>query len=221
MPIRILPTSLLPLVILLSCASSQFVLPPPAPPSADSCVYGNVWIDPDSAVAFAVSSFAERTRKRVTFRAVESFERYQLRRVENRKDAYWRFVVGVHIDSNGNTKTQIGLGAELKLGRHLFVLKMDDPAFPIEVLGSNHSRLYSGRNIRKLNSDVDEGMQSIMLRESGHLRVLCEVRERLIREGLTGIEELRAQLVEEMNRLRRRRAASNEKRLIITIDPDG
>ncbi len=59
-----------------------------------------------------------------------------------------------------------------------------------------------------------------MLRESGHLRVLCEVRERLIREGLTGIEELRAQLVEEMNRLRRRRAASNEKRLIITIDPD-
>ena len=77
-----------------------------------------------------------------------------------------------------------------------------------------------GASPAELISHVDDGMESIMNRESELLQSLCEARERLVREGLSGIEDLRLELVEEMQRVRRQRATDQRKHLTIQGDPD-
>lgn len=216
-----LTAALLLSIAAIGCASSELALPPPPPPAVDECPYRRVWVQPDNNWVGLPSIRVERARRQAVLRAIESFEHYRLARVERREDAYWVLQSNGFTDSNGDTNIRFGLAPELKLAQHLFLVMMDDPSFPYRgTLGSGVKLFLPAGNTASLNPSVDRGMESIWRDESGLLAALCEARERLVREGLAEIEDLRDQLVEEMQRLRRERAARQRKHLDVTVEPD-
>ncbi len=213
-------------IALIGCAGSRLVLPPTAlppavPPPENSCTYRNVWVDTNDASDGPISVFSEKTRREGMLRAISSLDSNEFWRVKNREDAYWSFRISAWTDRYGNTNLILSLAPELKLARHIFIVMIDDPTFPFSGdLGAGWKIVFSGRDLRKMNSSVDDGIRSISRRESEHLKALCSARERLVREGLSDIEELREQLVEEMRRLRRMRAADQQRHLHLAVEPD-
>lgn len=203
------------------CMNANLAFSTPEVPPADSCTYRNVWVDPDDSRDDPISAFDQRTRTEGMVRAISSLRRHDFWRVEHREDAYWLFQTSAWTDEVGNTNLLFSLTPELKLAHHIFVVMMDDPTFPYSgSLGAGWKVVLPGRDLRRFHSSIDDGMQSISQRESGNLLALCEARERLVREGLSDIEELRKQLVEQMRRLRRMHAADQRRRLRIEVEPD-
>jgi hypothetical protein len=109
---------------------------------------------------------------------------------------------------------------ELKLGRHLFVVAMADESFPFRggTGGSYNFVKASLANTQLLGSQVETGMRWIWRLDSEQIAALCEVRSTLIGEGWA-VEELRQELIEEMEQIRRTRArASQQKNLEIEVE---
>jgi len=119
-------------VALFCCMNSMFAFrdAPPTPTAADGCEYRSFWIEPENNFFDSVPRIAERTRNQVVLRANESLDRYQLRRVGNRENVYWRLISAGWTDTSGNLNVTFRLSAELKLAQHVFVVMMDDPVYP-------------------------------------------------------------------------------------------
>jgi hypothetical protein len=116
----------------------------------------------------------------------------------------------------GNPLVHLGLRGELKLGRHLFVVMMADEAFPYRggVGGSYNFATASLFDTSLLDSQVETGMRWIWELDSEQINALCVIRSELIDEGWVAIEELREQLIEEMEQVRRARARTSQRKTL-------
>jgi hypothetical protein len=233
------------MALFIGCPSSasDWNLPPAKPRPTDACEYGSVWFRPDNPEGDDWVS-NDKKRRYLLQRASESLDRYPLWRVDRREDAYWVFGVSHRLDRkpsdaySWNRKLsdvysldrkpsdvyKMSLSAELRLERDVFVVKIVYPLFPHRpTMGNSYLSVWSERlpNAEGLNAFVDDGLDRIWQQEAERFEALCSARERFVREGLKDVEELRKQLVEEMQQLRRRQAAEPGKRIDVTIEPDG
>jgi hypothetical protein len=211
------------LVLLVGCASTE---PAAArkedPQSPDSCEYRNVFVEFDNP--FQVNDpRVEPLRQAILRRAAEVFPKLGLEAVADPSEAYWRLFANAWTDRQGNPLVHLGMRGELKLGRHLFVVAMADESFPFRggTGGSYNFVKASLANTQLLGSQVEAGMRWIWRLDSEQIAALCEVRSTLIGEGWA-VEELRQQLIEEMEQIRRARArASQQKNLEIEVEGIG
>jgi len=212
------------LILLVGCANTE---PAAAgkedPQSPDSCEYRNVFIEFDNP--FQVSDpRVEPLRRAILSRAAEVFPELGLETVADPSEAYWRLFANAWMDRQGNPLVHLGMRGELKLGRHLFVVAMADESFPFRggTGGSYNFVKASLANTQLLGSQVEAGMRWIWRLDSEQIAALCEVRSTLIGEGWTAVEELRQELIEEMEQIRRARArASQQKNLDLEVEGIG
>ncbi len=208
------------LVLLVGCANTE---PAAAgkedPQSPDSCEYRNVFVEFDNP--FQVNDpRVEPLRRAILSRAAEAFPELGLETVADPSEAYWRLFANAWLDRQGNPLVHLGMRGELKLGRHLFVVAMADESFPFRggTGGSYNFVKASLANQQALESQVETGMRWIWRLDSEQIAALCEVRSTLIGEGWA-VEELRQQLIEEMEQIRRARAReSQQKNLEIEVE---
>jgi hypothetical protein len=212
------------LVLLVGCANTE---PATAgsedPQSPDSCEYRNVFVEFDNPFQ-RNDPRVEPLRRVILNRAAELFPELGLVRVADPSDAYWRLFASAWMDRQGNPLVHLGMRGELKLGRHLFVVAMAEESFPFRGAtgGSYNFVKASLANTQLLESQVEIGMRWIWRLDSEQIAALCEVRSRLIGEGWTAVEELRQELIEEMEQIRRARArTSRQKSLEIEIEGIG
>jgi len=212
------------LALLASCAN---IAPLPAqsenPSPPDSCEYRNVVVlfeDPHSSGDPRV----EPLRRAILSRAAEALPRVGLRAVPDPSEGYWRLFADAWVDDQGNPLVHLGLRGELKLGRHLFVVTLADERFPYRggLGGSYNFVTASLSDTRLLDAQVETGMKWIAGLDSEQLDALCAIRSELLDEGWVAVEELRDQLIEEMQQVRRERVrASQRKTLEIEIQESG
>jgi hypothetical protein len=210
--------------LLVGCASAN---PTAAgsedPQSPEPCEYRNVFVEFDNP--FQVNdSRVEPLRRAILTRAAEVFPELALETVADPSEAYWRLFASAWMDRQGNPLVHLGMSGELKLGRHLFVVAMAEESFPFRGAtgGSYNFVKASLANTQLLESQVEIGMRWIWRLDSEQIAALCEVRSRLIGEGWTAVEELRQELIEEMEQIRRARArTSRQKSLEIEIEGIG
>jgi len=212
------------LVLLVGCASTEPVVTEKADPQASGpCEYRNVFVEFDNPFQ-RNDPRVEPLRRAILSRAAELFPELGLARVTDPSEAYWRLFASAWMDRQGNPLVHLGMRGELKLGRHLFVVTMADESFPFRGAtgGSYNFVKASLANTQLLESQVEIGMRWIWRLDSEQIAALCEVRSRLIGEGWTAVEELRQQLIEEMEQIRRARArTSRQKSLEIEIEGIG
>jgi hypothetical protein len=209
------------LVVLVGCASTEpAVAEKEDPQASDSCEYRNVFVEFDNPFQ-RNDPRVEPLRRAILSRAAELFPELGLVPVIDSSEAYWRLFASAWMDRQGNPLVHLGMRGELKLGRHLFVVAMADESFPFRgrTGGSYNFVKASLANTRLLESQVEIGMRWIWRLDSDQIAALCEVRSRLIGEGWTAVEELRQELIEEMEQIRRARArTSRQKSLEIEIE---
>jgi len=209
------------LILRVGCAKPA---PPPAaaePPQpraenanshpSDSCEYRDVFVvfeDPFRSTDPAV----EPLRGEILTRAAEVLPGLGLRAASDPAESYWHLFADAWIDPQGIPLVHLGLRGELKLSRHLFVVMMADEAFPYRggVGGSYNFVTASLSDSKLLDSQVETGMRWIWELDSEQINALCAIRAELIDEGWEAIEELRAELIEEMQQVRRARARANQ-----------
>jgi hypothetical protein len=192
----------------------------PQPP--DSCEYRNVLVEIDP---FRVNDVrVEPLRQTILSRAVEVFPELGLKAVTDPSAAYWRLFANAWMDRQGNPLVHLGMRGELKLGRHLFVVAMADESFPSRgVAGGGYNFVNAPlADTELLDSQVETGMRWIWGLDSEQIAALCAIRSELIDEGWATIEELRNELIEEMDQVRRARArASQQKKLELEVERTG
>jgi hypothetical protein len=209
------------LVLLVGCTHSEpAIAGKEASQAPDFCEYRNVFVEFDNP--FQVNdSRAESLRRAILSLAAEVFPQLGLETVADPSEAYWRLFANAWVDRQGNPLVHLGMRGELKLGRHLFVVAMADESFPFRggTGGSYNFVTASLANTQLLRSQVETGMRWIWRLDSEQIAALCEVRATLIEEGWTAIEELRQELIEEMEQIRRARArVSQQKDLELEIE---
>jgi hypothetical protein len=212
------------LVLLACCANAE---PSTAgnedPQSADSCEYRNVFVEFDNPLRVN-DPRVEPLRLAILSRAAKVLPELGLRIVGNPAEAYWRLFADGWMDDGHNPLVHLGMRGELKLGRHLFVVSMADETFPYRggVGGSYNFVTASLSDPRLLGSQVETGMRWIWGLNSEQILALCEIRSKLIEEGWTAVDELRNELIKEMEQVRRARArASAQKNLELEVDESG
>jgi hypothetical protein len=139
-----------------------------------------------------------------------------LRAVSDPSEGYWRLFADAWMGDQGNPLVHLGLRGELKLHQHLFVVMMADEGFPYRggIGGSYNFATASLRDTGMLDSQVETGMRWIWDLDSEQIDALCVIRSELIDEGWIAVEELREQLIEEMERVRRARARTSQRKIL-------
>jgi hypothetical protein len=204
------------LVLLVGCAN-----PEPAraedegPQPSDSCEYRNVFVEFDDPLQ-QNDPRVEPLRRAILSRATEVFTELGLERMADPSEAYWRLFANAWMDRQGNPLVHLGMKGELKLGRHLFVVAMADESFPFRggTGGSYNFVKASLADPQQLGAQVETGMRWIWKLDSNQIAALCDERSKLIGEGWTAVEELRQELVEEMEQIRRARARASQRKNI-------
>jgi hypothetical protein len=183
------------------------------PKSPEPCEYRNVFVEFDNP-SRVNDPRVEPLRRAILTRAAEVFPELELETVADPSEAYWRLFADAWLDRQGNPLVHLGMRGELKLGRHLFVIAMADESFPFRggTGGSYNFVKASLANTQLLGSQVETGMKWIWSLDSEQIAALCEVRSTLIGEGWTAVEELRQELVEEMEQIRQARARANQQK---------
>lgn len=214
----------LDLILLVGCANAE---PSTAgnedSQSPDSCEYRNVWVEFDNPLR-ANDPRVEPLRLAILRRAAEVLPELGLRIVRGRAEAYWRLFADGWMDDQHNPLVHLGMRGELKLGRHLFVVSMADETFPVRggLGGSYNFVTASLSDPRLLGSQVETGMKWIWGLDSEQILALCEIRSKLIEEGWTAVDELRNELIKEMEQVRRARTrASAQKNLELEVEDSG
>jgi hypothetical protein len=211
-------------ILLAGCANTE---PMPAvsgdsrPP--DACEYRNVFVEFDIP-SQRNDPRVGPLRVAVLKSAEEVFRELGMAAVDDPSEAYWRLFADAWVDRQGNPLVHLGLRGELKLGRHLFVVAMADESFPFRgrAGGSYNFVNASLANKQLLDAQVETGMRWIWRLDSEQVAALCAIRSELIDEGWTEIEELRNELIEEMEQIRRARArASQQKKLEVEVEESG
>jgi hypothetical protein len=204
------------LALLVGCASS-----PPRPTQneevlpSDPCEYRNVFVMFEEPLQSS-DPRVEPLRRAILGRAAEVLPSLGLRAVSDPSEGYWRLFADAWMGSQGNPLVHLGLRGELRLGQHLFVVMMADEGFPYRggVGGSYNFATASLRDIRMLESQVETGMRWIWDLDSEQIDALCVIRSELIDEGWVAVEELREQLIEEMEQVRRARARTSPQKIL-------
>jgi hypothetical protein len=209
------------LILLVGCANTEpAIAGKEDPQSPDSCEYRNVFIEFDNP--FQVNDpRVEPLRRAILSRAAEVFPELGLETVVDPSEAYWRLFANAWMDRQSNPLVHLGLRGELKLSRHLFVVMMADEAFPYRggIGGSYNFVTAALSDTKMLDLQVETGMRWIWELDSEQIDALCVIRSELIDEGWGAIEELRDELIKEMEQVRRERArAGQEKTLELEID---
>jgi len=201
------------LLLLVGCANTE----PAAAGSEDSqspdfCEYRNVFVEFDNPIQ-VTDSRVEPLRRAILADAAEVFPELGLKMAADPSEAYWRLFANAWMDRQGNPLVHLGMRGELKLGRHLFVVAMADESFPFRggTGGSYNFVKASLANAQLLESQVETGMRWIWSLDSEQIAALCEVRSTLIGEGWE-VEELRQELIEEMEQIRQARVRANERK---------
>jgi hypothetical protein len=201
------------LLLLVGCANTE----PATAGSEDSqspdfCEYRNVFVEFDNPIQVN-DSRVEPLRRAILADAAEVFPELGLKMAADPSDAYWRLFANAWMDRQGNPLVHLGMRGELKLGRHLFVVAMADESFPFRggTGGSYNFVKASLANAQLLESQVETGMRWIWGLDSEQIAALCEVRSTLIGEGWE-VEELRQELIEEMEQIRQARVRANERK---------
>jgi hypothetical protein len=204
------------LALLVVCANTE---PLPAQnekaPPSDSCEYRNVFVMFEEPLQSS-DPRVEPLRRAILSRAAEVLPSLGLRAVSDPSEGYWRLFADAWMGRQGNPLVHLGLRGELKLGRHLFVVMMADEAFPYRggVGGSYNFATASLFDTSLLDSQVETGMRWIWELDSEQINALCVIRSELIDEGWVAIEELREQLIEEMEQVRRARARTSQRKTL-------
>jgi hypothetical protein len=217
------------LILLVACANSELPRagtedrppsprgesPPPSdasedPPPLAVCEYRNVFVAFDNFDPSA-DPRAEPLRRAILNRASGLLPQLGWVEVTDPSDAYWQLFADAWVGREGNPLVHLGMRGELKLGRHLFVVSMADESFPFRggVGGSYNFANASVADAGQLDAQVEIGMRWIQALDSEQIAALCEVRNELIDEGWTAVEELRQALIEEMEQVRQARARSS------------
>jgi hypothetical protein len=186
----------------------------------DSCEYHNVLVEIDEPFR-ANDARVEPIRRAILNSAVEKFPELGLNAVTDPSEAYWRLFANAWMDRQGNPLVHLGMTGELKLGRHLFVVAMADESFPFRGVAGGGYNFVNARlaDTQLLDSQVETGMRWIWGLDSEQIAALCAIRSELIDEGWTTIEELRNQLIEEMDQVRQARGrASRQKNLELEVE---
>lgn len=204
------------LVLLAGCAIPE---PAPAdngdPQPPDFCEYRNVFVEFDDPFQSS-DPRVEPLRLAILSRAAEVFPELGLEKMADPSEAYWRLFANAWMDRQGNPLVHLGMSGERKLRRHLFVVAMADESFPFRggTGGSYNFVKASLADTQQLGAQVDTGMRWIWKLDSDQIDALCEVRSTLIGEGWAAVEELREELVEQMEQIRRARARTSQRKNI-------
>jgi hypothetical protein len=215
------------LISLSGCASTEPAPLPPPPTPAEligTCKYLNVFVDPENIYHGNVDRRPEEIRQEVLLRAAQLLPEHGFSIVQNRSDAYWSLYVQGYHNVQGVVSIRIALQAELKLGRELFVILIDNDEFPYRgSLGGGYQLEFLGPLDRaSVQTQTAHAVKSILARESKQIPALCEARSQLAEEGWSEIEELRLQLVDEMKRVRSERAQTHQQKvLLIGVEEPG
>jgi hypothetical protein len=187
----------------------------------DRCEYRNVFVEFENPLQSS-DPRVEPLRRAILSHAAEVLPRLGLQTVSDLSEAYWRLFANGWMDGQGNSLVHLGMRGELKLGSHLFVVSMADETFPYRggIGGGYNFVTASLLDARSLDSQVETGMKWIWELDSEQILALCETRSKLIEEGWTAVDELRNELIKEMERVRRARA-SQQKSLEIEIEGRG
>lgn len=189
--------------------------------SADACDYLNVFVVVDESYR-AADPDVEWIRQLVLAESAVALSRLGPKIVFERSEAYWRLHAEGWSDAWGNVLVHVGLQPELKLGRDMFaVLTAGEPLPYRGGIGSGYNFADPvPPDVEELRRRVEAGMSWIWQREAEQVLALCEVRARLIEEGWTEIDELREELIKEIQHVRRERArAQRDKQLQLEMEP--
>jgi hypothetical protein len=208
-------------VLIAGCASTERAhadAGDPQPPGF--CEYRNVFVEFDAPFQ-RNDPRVEPLRQAILSRAVEVFPELELEMVADPSVAYWRLFADAWMDRHGNPLVHLGMRGELKLGRHLFVVSMADASFPFRggTGGSYNFVKASLADTQQLAAQVETGMRWIWRLDFEQVAALCAFRSKLIDEGWTAIEELRNELIAEMEQVRQARVrASRQKNLELEVE---
>lgn len=179
----------------------------------ESCEYTRVFIDTN---AFKMDGAEERARRAVLEIAREIDFGWEI--VPDRTSAYW--VLTAYSVLNGDAfSIGLSLVAGIRLHNHVFIAQLQNDNFPDPGLRRNHSFVLSTKaDPATLRPTIASAKAWLWDSQSAVLDRLCELGDELREEGWTGLAELRMELVEEMQRARRRREQEYQKRLEIRIE---
>jgi hypothetical protein len=186
----------------------------------DACEYRKVFVEFINPSRVG-NARVEPLRLAILNRAVEAFPKLGYQAVSDPSEAYWRLFADAWTDRQGNPLVHLGMRGELKLGRHLFVVAMADESFPFRGgAGGGYNFVNASlADPQLLDSDVEAGINWILALDSEQLAALCLVRSELIDEGWDSVEELRNELIREMEQVRQARArAGQQKNLELEVE---
>jgi hypothetical protein len=203
-------------VLSLGCAGSHMVVPPPAAaPPPDSCPYRYVFVDPENiSTTFLLPRKAESLRQFTVVAVIDVFSELGLWMVTDPGDAYWTLESSAMRGPPGFSAVSVGLDNHVQLARHIQLFLIDDAEFPYRgSLGFGAHFTIPGRvQLPVFRQQVQEMIAALWKRESVQVDAACSARARTLQEGWASIEQLRQRMVEEMSRVRRRRATDPQGR---------
>jgi hypothetical protein len=193
----------------------------PALGAAENCEYRVVSIDPTIADAGARGrEIAEPMRRAFLQLATDALTRIGLRVAQDPKDAYWTLTASSLVGP-----TSVGIFIELtgsvELQHHLYIAELDRNGFPYRgwVGGNHYIDVLAGTRPERYRAEVEAAVRLLWGYEAQQVSALCAMSAQLQDEGWVGIEELRAELIEEMRRARRERATQSRQLELNVEDP--
>lgn len=186
---------------------------------AGACEYRGVYVDASIADEDAGGrKIAEPMRRAFLQMASAILPRLGLRVVQGPEDAYWTLTASSLVGTT-SVGIFIELSGSIELQHHLYIAELDRNGFPYrgEVGGNHYIDILPDTQPERYASEVERGVRLLWRLESEQVAALCEMSVKLREEGWIGIKELRIELIEEMKRARRERAART-KRLELDVE---
>ena len=194
---------------------------PSAGEEAGACEYLGVYVDASIADEAAGGHQAVEPMRRAFLQmAAAALPRLGLRVVQRPEDAHWTLTASSLVGT-----TSVGIFIELtgsiELQHHLYIAELDRNGFPYrgEVGGNHYIEIIRYTEPERYASEVEWRVRLLWQLESEQVAALCEMSAKLREEGWIGIKELRIELIEEMKRARRERAAQTKGLELDVEDP--
>jgi hypothetical protein len=180
----------------------------PAGRGVNTCEYLAVYVDASIADPAARGrEIAEPMRRALLEMAAAIFPELGLHRVDRSQEAYWTLTASSLVGP-----TSVGIFVELtgsiELQHHLYIAELGRDGFPYrgEVGGNLYFDILPATAPERYRSEVERGVRALWRLESEQVAALCAMSAKLKEEGWIGMKQLRAELIEEMKRLRGARA---------------
>jgi hypothetical protein len=193
--------------------------------AAELCAYQNVFVDSLRQSPHPIPASAERARLELLGATASAVSEFGLRVIADRSEAWW--TLSASALSSGDIN--VGLSPQLELRYHLFMaqLEREDLDVSSEAVGGlivfsvDLAQFDAAWKTREgsWRKAARDGLAKHWTRTAPIVTALCAMEQELQEEGWDGIEELRAELVEEMRRVRRARGAESQRR-VLEIKPE-